>query len=185
MSSSTWVSLSEVKPAGTYGYLSGFPKKVDVLDTTQLLPTTRYYVDSVEQGNTRKHTLQLQSCNDDYTITNVYQSSNTGDVTFSGNLNDLLLNYTAKADYLGNDTIRVDVKNQFNVPGTVDLIFHVQGKPVANDDNVAVNEDAVLTGNVKDNDTNLEFGEDAQLVTPPTNGTLTLNPNGFFHLYSQ
>ena len=168
------------QPAGTYGYLSGFPKKVDVLDTTQLLPTTRYYVDSVEQGNTRKHTLQLQSCNDDYTITNVYQSSNTGDVTFSGNLNDLLLNYTAKADYLGNDTIRVDVKNQFNVPGTVDLIFHVQGKPVANDDNVAVNEDAVLTGNVKDNDTNLEFGEDAQLVTPPTNGTLTLNPNGSF-----
>ena len=165
---------------GTYGYLSGFPKKVDVLDTTQLLPTTRYYVDSVEQGNTRKHTLQLQSCNNDYTITNVYQSSNTGDVTFSGNLNDLLLNYTAKADYLGNDTIRVDVKNQFNVPGTVDLIFHVQGKPVANDDNVAVNEDAVLTGNVKDNDTNLEFGEDAQLVTPPTNGTLTLNPNGSF-----
>ena len=167
-------------PAGTYGYLSGFPKKVDVLDTTQLLPTTRYYVDSVEQGNTRKHTLQLQSCNDDYTITNVYQSSNTGDVTFSGNLNDLLLNYTAKADYLGNDTIRVDVKNQFNVPGTVDLIFHVQGKPVANDDNVAVNEDAVLTGNVKANDTNLEFGEDAQLVTPPTNGILTLNSDGSF-----
>ena len=165
---------------GTYGYLSGFPKKVDVLDTTQLLPTTRYYVDSVEQGNTRKHTLQLQSCNNDYTITNVYQSANTGDVTFSGNLNDLLLNYTAKADYLGNDTIRVDVKNQFNVPGTVDLIFHVQGKPVANDDNVAVDEDAVLTGNVKDNDTNLEFGEDAQLVTDVTNGTLVLNPNGSF-----
>ena len=125
---------------GTYGYLSGFPKKIDVMDPNELLPTTRYLVDSLEQTTTLGHTLTLESCNQRYRITNVYPSANTGNVTFTGDLDDISFDYTAKADYLGNDTIRVDVINQQNVPGTVNLIFHVQGKPVANPDVVTVSE---------------------------------------------
>ena len=168
---------------GTYGYLSGFPKKINVLDPTVQLPTTRYVADTLEQGNTAEHCLSLQSCNDIYRITNVYPSAHSGDIdweTATGETTEMCLHYTAKANHLGNDTIRVDVVNEYNVPGTVELIFHVDGRPVAHDDAPSVDEDGALTGNAMDNDTNLETGEEAELVSSVAHGTLLFNADGSY-----
>ncbi|MEM6845430.1 MAG: Ig-like domain-containing protein [Bacteroidota bacterium] len=171
---------------GTYGYLSGFPRKIDVLDPLNRLPTTRYVVDTVEQGGTLIHCLDLQSCNDQYHITSITPSVNTGSVSRVGEPGqpmDTCLQYVAQADYVGNDTIRVAVTNAIGVSGTAELVFHITqpvNKPIANDDVVTVNQDEPSTGNVLENDEDLQFGSTVELVTNVENGSLELAPDGSF-----
>lgn len=171
---------------GTYGYLSGFPRKIDVLDPQNQLPTTRYVVDTVEQGSTVTHCLDLQSCNDEYHITSITPSANSGSVSRVGEPGqpmDTCLQYTARADYVGDDTLRVAVTNVIGVSGTVELIFHITppvNKPIANDDVLAVTQDESITGNVLENDEDLQFGSEVELVTDVENGSLKLSPDGSF-----
>ncbi len=60
-------------------------------------------------------------------------------------------------------------------------IAPVNDAPVANDDTYPVNENAMLSGDVTDNDTDVDGPmTNVTLVTNTNNGTLTLNPDGTF-----
>nr|WKN34465.1 Ig-like domain-containing protein [Tunicatimonas sp. TK19036] len=171
---------------GTYGYLSGFPRKIDVLDPVNLLPTTRYVVDTLDQGSSISHCLNLQSCNDQYQIKSIISSANTGRVQTLGEAGqsmDTCLRYTARTDFLGNDTIRVNVSNAEGITGTVELVFHVTRpvkKPLANNDTLEVTQNSLVEGNVLNNDQDLQFSNGIGLVSQVQNGSLTLASDGTF-----
>ena len=171
---------------GTYGYLSSFARKVDVLDPNQLplrLPTSIYQVGAIGQGDTLTHCLELVSCDSDHTIEAITPSANTGDAFRQGEEGepeDICLQYVAKPDYLGSDTITVLVRNARGIPGRVQLVFDVVQPPTAVADTFAVAQDGTVIGNVLDNDLNVEAGETAELVSDVGNGTATLNPDGTF-----
>ncbi|MGB3849418.1 MAG: Ig-like domain-containing protein [Tunicatimonas sp.] len=173
-------------PGGTYAFLSNFARKVDVLDPVEGFPTPRYFVDTLMQGDSLTHCLQLASCTDTHTISRLQASPNTGAVfvpTSIGELNDTCLIYVAKSDYLGNDTITVTVSNELGIPGEVELIFTVDnGFAEAVADTFAIDAGEVAMGNVLDNDRNPATGEPPTLVADQTvsNGTLVFNPDGTF-----
>ena len=172
-------------PGGTYAFLSNFARKVDVLDPDENFPTARYVADTVLQGDSVTHCLLLASCRDIYQIDSIQTTPNTGRAypqAEPGEPNDTCLVYVPRTDYLGNDTVTVFVSNELGIPGKVDLIFHINGFPVAVADTVAISVDGVASGNVLTNDRNVEVGEVATLVPDQdvSNGTLVLNPDGTF-----
>ena len=171
---------------GTYGYLSSFARKVDVLDPSLLpirIPTPLYRVGTVIPGDTLTHCLELASCDPDHTIETITPSANTGDAFRQGEegtSEDICLRYVAKPDYLGNDTITVLVRNGQGIPGQVQLVFEVAQFPQAVDDTVAVGQGGTVDGNVLTNDRNVEAGDFAEVVTDVQNGTAALNSDGTF-----
>ena len=170
---------------GTYGYLSSFAQKVDVLDPTLFpvrLPTDRYRVGAIGQGDTLTHCLEVTSCDTEHYIDVVTPSDDTGDAFRQGERGEaeqICLQYVAKPDYLGNDTIEVIVRNGRGVPGRVALIYEVVELPVTVEDTVVLVQDGTASGNVLDND-DVDPGEIAELVTDVTHGTVTLNPDGSY-----
>ncbi len=173
-------------PGGTYAFLSNFARKVDVLDPAEGFPTLRYFIDTLAQGDSLTHCLQLASCSDIHQIDSIRVSPNTGRAYpqgAAGQPNDTCLVYVASTTYLGNDTISVFVSNELGIPGKVDLIFNVvNGFPLAVADTFAIAAGEVATGNVLDNDRNPETGTPPTLVADQnvSNGTLVFNPDGTF-----
>lgn len=179
-------STSVGDPGGTYAFLSNFARKVDVLDPTEGFPILSYVVDTLAQGDSTGHCLQLASCRAIHQIDSIQTSPNTGRAYRQGAVgqpNDTCLVYVASTEYLGNDTITVFVSNELGIPGKVDLIFNVvNGFPLAVADTFAIAVDAVATGNVLDNDRNPATGTPPTLVPDQnvSNGTLVFNPDGTF-----
>ncbi len=101
-----------------------------------------------------------------------------GKVVVAGD--NLSLSYEPAADYCGQDTFSYTLNggSTANVSVAVDC---VNDAPVANDDSATVDEGGTVGGNVLTNDTDVEGDTiSAQLVTGPSNGTLTFNPDGSF-----
>ena len=173
-------------PGGTYAFLSNFARRVDVLDPLEGFPTPRYFVDTLAQGDSIAHCLQLASCSDIHQIDSIQVSPNTGRAYRQGAVgepNDTCLVYVANPDYLGNDTITVFVSNELGIPGKVELIFNVDnGFPLAVADTFAIDAGEEASGNVLDNDRNPAIGNPPTLVADQnvSNGTLVFNPNGTF-----
>ncbi len=171
---------------GTYGYLSNFARNVDVLDPDLLplrVPTPIYTVGTVAQGDSISECLQLRSCGTEHQIDSIRLSDNTGRAypqADIGQPEDTCLWYVAKPDYVGNDTIRVYVSNDLGLPGEIQLVFRVVARPEAVADTFAVAPNDVVSGNVLDNDLNIEAGEEAELSTDVSQGSVTLNPDGTF-----
>ncbi|PHI18042.1 hypothetical protein CEQ90_19995, partial [Lewinellaceae bacterium SD302] len=99
-------------------------------------------------------------------------------------LDDTCVVYTPQLDYNGGDTLLKITCDQTGNCDTVVIIYEVtpiNDAPDAMDDAPMVDEDATLTDNVVDNDTDVD-GPDTliTLVTDVTNGTLTLNPDGSY-----
>ena len=173
-------------PGGTYAFLSNFARRVDVLDPVEGFPTPRYFVDTLAQGDSIAHCLQLASCSDIHQIDSIQVSPNTGRAYRQGAVgepNDTCLVYVANPDYLGNDTITVFVSNELGIPGKVELIFNVDnGFPLAVADTFAIDAGEVASGNVLDNDRDPATGSPPTLVADQnvSNGTLEFNPDGTF-----
>ena len=71
--------------------------------------------------------------------------------------------------------------NQCDTATVVINVNAINDAPMAVDDTYPVDENAMLTGDVTDNDTDVDGPmENITLVTDVTNGTLTLNPDGTF-----
>ncbi|MDO0972857.1 beta strand repeat-containing protein [Mycolicibacterium frederiksbergense] len=91
--------------------------------------------------------------------------------------------YTPTANYNGTDSFTYaagDGSVTDNALVTIS-ITSVNDTPVAAGDSFSINEDSILTGNVLSNDTDADGNTlTATLVNGPTNGTLTLNPDGTF-----
>ena len=178
--------ISVGDPGGTYAFLSNFARKVDVIDPVEGFPTLRYFVDTLAQGDSITHCLQLASCSDIHQIDSIRISPNTGRAYRQGAIgepNDTCLVYVANPDYLGNDTITVFVSNELGIPGEVELIFTVDnGFAEAVADTFAIDAGEVATGNVLDNDRNPATGAPPTLVADQnvSNGTLVFNPDGTF-----
>ncbi|PHI18903.1 hypothetical protein CEQ90_15350, partial [Lewinellaceae bacterium SD302] len=99
-------------------------------------------------------------------------------------LDDTCVVYTPQLDYNGGDTLLKITCDQTGNCDTVVIIYEVtpvNDAPDAMDDAPMVDEDATLTDNVVDNDTDVD-GPDTliTLVTDVTNGTLTLNLDGSY-----
>ena len=171
---------------GTYGYLSNFARNVDVLDPALLplnVPTTIYTAGTVAQGDSISECLQLRSCGSEHQIDSIRLSGNTGRAYRQANIGqpeDTCLWYIAKPDYVGNDTIHVYVSNELGLPGEIKLIFRVIARPEAVADTFAVAQNDSVSGNVLDNDRSIEAGEEAELLTDVSHGSVTLNPDGTF-----
>ncbi|WP_197040324.1 Ig-like domain-containing protein, partial [Mycobacterium sp. URHB0044] len=92
--------------------------------------------------------------------------------------------YTPVANYTGSDSFAYTASDAglTSDPATVTItITAVNDTPVAVDDTFTTNEDTQLAGNVLTNDTDVENSAlTATLVTGPSHGALTLNPNGSF-----
>ncbi len=132
----------------SYGYLAGFTSLLEVLDPRDLLPTDRYVVDTVMQGATHEHCLEIVSCDEESRITEINESIYTGEAK---QLTSHCLTYTAQDDYVGNDTLVVYVNNRAGIPRRVRLIYHVEALPVS---------DTVTTEN--------PIGEDTVNIPMPT-----------------
>ena len=173
-------------PGGTYAFLSNFARKVDVLGPVEGFPTLRYFVDTLAQGDSTVHCLQLASCSNIHQIDSIQVSPNTGRAYRQGAVgepNDTCLVYVANPDYLGNDTITVFVSNELGIPGEVELIFTVgNGFAEAVADTFAIDTGGGASGNVLDNDRNPATGAPPTLVADQnvSNGTLVFNPDGTF-----
>lgn len=118
--------------------------------------------------------------------TPVMQPAN-GTLTLSANGN---YSYTPNATYTGLDSFKYRVCDS-GTPAVCDTatvsIFvrdpaATNNAPIALGDNAATKQDVPVSGNVLTNDKDLDAGQTltASLVTDPTNGMLTLNPNGTF-----
>lgn len=92
--------------------------------------------------------------------------------------------YTPNPDYNGPDSFTYEICDDI-VPtdcsqATVSLtITPVNDVPIASDDSAVVGEDSVLNDSVIGNDS-LPDGESVDLVSGPSNGMLTLNPDGSY-----
>ena len=94
------------------------------------------------------------------------------------------LTYTPAANYNGPDsfTFRTNDGSLNSDPATVTIgVAAINDPPVAANDGFATNEDTALTGNVLANDTDIDSPSlTAVLVSGPSHGALTLNPDGSF-----
>jgi gliding motility-associated-like protein len=94
--------------------------------------------------------------------------------------------YKPDAEYKGNDSFTYNVCDGANPnlcdQATVTIkVNSVNDSPVAKGDSYSVDEDQELTGNVSDNDTDVDGPKKIYtVVTDVTHGTLTLNANGSF-----
>ncbi len=120
----------------SYGYLAGFTSLLEILDPRDLLPTDLYVVDTVMQGTTNEHCLEIVSCDEESKITEVNGSIHTEEAR---QLTSRCLSYTAPADYVGNDTLVVYVNNRAGIPRKVQLVYHVKALPVVPDTVTAEN----------------------------------------------
>ena len=105
---------------------------------------------------------------------------------------DSIFIYTPDLNFFGSDNffyVAVDDSNAVSDTATVSITINaVNDVPVAQDDGFTTNEDSELSGNVLDNDSDVDSAtgpsEHAQLtvslVNDVSNGTLTLNSDGTF-----
>lgn len=86
--------------------------------------------------------------------------------------------YTPRSNFVGADSFSYRV-GDLDVVNVTITVTPVNDAPVAHEDAFAVDEDTPLTGNVLDNDGDIDGGPlRAVLVAQPTHGALTLNLNG-------
>ena len=123
----------------SYGYLAGFTSLLEVLDPRDLLPTDMYVVDTVLQGTTHEHCLEIVSCDEESQITEVSAGVHTQEAK---QLTTRCLTYTAQNDYVGNDTLVVYVDNRAGIPRRVRLIYQVEALPKPD---TVTTEDSVMT----------------------------------------
>ncbi len=131
--------LAGNQSGASYGYLAGFTSLLEILDPRDLLPTELYVVDTVPQGATHEHCLEIVSCDEESKIMEVNGSIHTEEAK---QLTSRCLSYTAQADYVGNDTIVVYVNNRAGIPRKVQLVYHVDALPLPD---MVITEDSVIT----------------------------------------
>ena len=131
--------LAGNRSGASYGYLAGFTSLLEVLDPRDLLPTELYVVDTVPQGATHEHCLEIVSCDEESKITAVNKGANTKEAR---QLTSRCLTYTAQDNYVGNDTLLVYVSNRAGILRKVQLVYHVEALPLPD---TVVTEDSVIT----------------------------------------
>src|SRR6185436_16822587 len=93
--------------------------------------------------------------------------------------------YTPHANFTGTDSFTYSASDGTAISNVATVTIAVTGvndAPVAADDPASTLEDAAVSGNVLDNDTDPDGGTalTATLGASPTNGTVTLSPDGSF-----
>ncbi|MDT0556997.1 Ig-like domain-containing protein, partial [Patiriisocius hiemis] len=92
-------------------------------------------------------------------------------------------------DFVGEDTFTYEIVDDNATPATDDAVLTITVNPPlvnttdANDDAYSGNQGATITGNVLDNDNDLEGDTQTVNTMPvsgPTNGVLVLNADGTF-----
>ncbi|MBX7448721.1 tandem-95 repeat protein [Mycolicibacterium sp. 3033] len=106
---------------------------------------------------------------------------NHGDLTFNA---DGSFTYTPEANYNGDDSFTYTASDGLFVSNTATVaivITAVNDTPVANNDSYTIAEDSNLSANVVTNDSDIDGDAiTAALLTGPSHGALTLNPDGSF-----
>ena len=94
------------------------------------------------------------------------------------------ITYTPNDDFFGSDSFEYELCDSGGLFTTATVtvdVASINDAPVADDDAYETNEETPLMGHVGDNDFDLE-GDDLsfRLLTPPTDGSFTFNPDGSF-----
>lgn len=112
---------------GAYGYLSGFDDAFEFQDPTASIPipTTIYHVATLCQGQSADHCVRVVSCGDNNYISSIDGSLGTVVIAPPSAPEDTCFRYTAPFNFVGNDTLTVNVTNEFGFEGSVDVIFTV------------------------------------------------------------
>ena len=120
------------------------------------------------------------------TFCNTPSKGTVSGMTINNLTHQLCLTYTPQSGQTGNDEVCVTVCDQTGKCTTVQVpvtIVPANGKPIATDDIAVTPKDKPVSGNVLTNDNDPEGGlltVSTTPVTPPTKGTVTLNPDGTF-----
>jgi VCBS repeat-containing protein len=89
--------------------------------------------------------------------------------------------YTPDLGFYGTDSFVYQLCDANNDCAQATVAITVNSVPTANNDNVTVNEDALLIGTVATNDIpSADGGNVWSLATPPTNGVVAFNPDGTY-----
>ncbi len=140
---------------------------------------------NVNEGNTLMNNVTGNDTDPDgpmVLITLVTNVTN-GMLTLNGNGS---FSYTPNANFNGSDSFVYSycdggTPNLCDTATVTIAVDAINDAPIANNDNYPINEDAPLSGDVTDNDTDVDGPMVLiTLVTDVTNGTLTLNPDGTF-----
>lgn len=140
---------------------------------------------NVNEGNTLMNNVTGNDTDPDgpmVLITLVTNVAN-GILTLNGNGS---FSYTPNANFNGSDSFVYSycdggTPNLCDTATVTIAVDAINDAPIANNDNYPINEDAPLSGDVTDNDTDVDGPMVLiTLVTDVTNGTLTLNPDGTF-----
>ncbi len=102
--------------AGTFGFITSFSEKVNILDPVLNDPVDFYVLDTICRSGSINHTLNTLSCGNTNKIRNIEQGT-LGTAVITG---DLSFQYTNNGD-VGEDLISVTVINEFGIQSTVCL----------------------------------------------------------------
>lgn len=172
--------------AGTYGFLSGFNSSIDILDPETLIPLEIMFADSVEQGKTTETCILMRSCGAEHEALSITNSPNTGGTSIQSPPSDTCINYTAKADFTGYDTIWVKVTNEFGFADSAQIVYYVyapiQADPITLEYDVcAVSSNTIdlIDTYVTDPDGDYKIS-DFSITEAPTGAgnTASINSNG-------
>lgn len=117
---------------------------------------------------------------DSLSITEVSTPANGSAVVSSAGV----VTYTPNSGFIGSDSFTYTITDgELSDTGTVDIIVRavVNDAPIATADNVSGDEDTLMTGNVLDNDTDINGDSlTTTIESSPTNGSVTLTEDGDF-----
>ncbi|WP_115124295.1 Ig-like domain-containing protein, partial [Marinirhabdus gelatinilytica] len=144
-------------------------------------------VDTPVDGNVLVNDIDLEGDAQQVTTVGTFTTDQGGNITIDADGN---FTYTPPAGFTGEDTFTYSIVDDNANPATDSavLTITVDGNPgnnqtYANDDAYAGNAGGTITGNVSDNDSDPEGDTQTVNTTPvsgPSNGTVTLNPDGSF-----
>ncbi|MGV7235189.1 MAG: IgGFc-binding protein, partial [Nitrosomonadaceae bacterium] len=116
---------------GTFGYLTSFKEKIDIMDPVTHMPMLFYFVDSVCGGESIVHCIEAMSCSGTYNIQGIDEGPNTGNTQIIADTscfaNQAQFEYTAGMTYTGYDTLVVRVANELGIVQPVCLSFFICG----------------------------------------------------------
>ncbi|MEZ4778799.1 MAG: Ig-like domain-containing protein [Flavobacteriaceae bacterium] len=144
-------------------------------------------VNTPVNGNVLVNDIDLEGDNQVVTTVGTFPTTQGGSITINA---DGSFIYNPPAGFTGEDTFTYSIIDDNAVPATdsATLTITVNGNPgnnqtYANDDAYSGNAGATITGNVLDNDSDPEGDIQTVNTIPvsgPSNGTVTLNPDGTF-----
>ncbi|NNK90232.1 MAG: hypothetical protein HKO89_06445, partial [Saprospiraceae bacterium] len=112
---------------GTFGYLTSFKEKIEVLHPETQEPTVEYFIDTICGGQLYNHCIDAFSCAGNPVISQIIDLPDNGNVEIVNG--SLCFDYTGPEGYCGFDEIVIQLVNDIGIVQPVCLSFYVCSSP--------------------------------------------------------